>query len=127
MPTTAMAPRTSSTGRSNLLFTSVHQYPGYPGTGTHSTANCHNFPVAPHQPRAAHLAALARSWEAVLTFKPDLVLVSAGFDAYAHDPITEMTLEADDFAELGRWLRQSSFAGRRHAGRRLQRRSATAD
>jgi acetoin utilization deacetylase AcuC-like enzyme len=95
--------------RPNLLFSSVHQYPGYPGTGTESFANCHNFPVAPHSPRTAHLAELARSWEAVLAFKPDLVLVSAGFDAYARDPITEMTLEGDDFAALGRWLRESSL------------------
>jgi acetoin utilization deacetylase AcuC-like enzyme len=92
--------------RPGLLFASVHQYPGYPGTGTASFANCHNFPVAPHTPRPQHLAALARSWEAVLAFNPDLVLVSAGFDAYARDPITAMTLEHDDFAELGRWLRQ---------------------
>jgi len=95
-------------GRANVLFTSVHQYPGYPGTGVRSSANCKNFPVAPHQPRRAHLDALALSWEAVLAFKPDLVLVSAGFDAYVHDPITEMTLETDDFAELGRWLREST-------------------
>lgn len=94
-------------GRPGLLFVSVHQFPGYPGTGTSSTDNCKNFPVAPHSPRAEHMDALARSWEAVLAFKPDLVLVSAGFDAYARDPITEMTLEAPDFAELGRWLRQS--------------------
>jgi len=93
--------------RPNLLFASVHQSPGYPGTGTESFANCHNFPVAPHTPREQHLAALARSWEAVLAFNPDLVLVSAGFDAYARDPITAMTLEHEDFAELGRWLRQS--------------------
>ncbi len=97
-------------GRPELLFVSVHQDPGYPGTGTTSTDNCKNFPVAPHCPREAHLATLARSWEVVLAFKPDLVLVSAGFDAYARDPITEMTLEASDFAELGRWLRQSGRA-----------------
>lgn len=95
--------------RPNLLFVSVHQYPGYPQTGTSSFANCHNFPVKPHTPREQHLADLARSWETVLAFKPDLVLVSAGFDAYARDPITEMTLEGDDFAALGRWLRESSL------------------
>jgi len=94
-------------GRENCFFSSVHQYPGYPGTGTFSHANIVNFPVAPHTPRATHMAALERSWAAVQAFKPDLVLVSAGFDAYARDPITEMTLEADDFAELGRWLGQS--------------------
>ncbi|MCF7689620.1 MAG: histone deacetylase [Cephaloticoccus sp.] len=88
-----------------ILFTSVHQYPGYPGTGTESFDNCRNWPVAPHSPRAVHLAALKESWEAVLAFRPELVLVSAGFDAYAHDPITEMTLEMDDFATLGSWLK----------------------
>jgi acetoin utilization deacetylase AcuC-like enzyme len=96
-------------GKPGVLFASVHQYPGYPGTGTRSTANCRNFPVAPHAPREKHMDALARSWEAVLAFKPDLVLVSAGFDAYEHDPITEMTLASGDFAELGRWLRQSAL------------------
>ena len=96
-------------GRPALFFSSVHQYPGYPGTGTRSSANCRNFPVAPHTARPEHLAALARSWEAVLAFQPDLILVSAGFDAYVGDPITQMTLERSDFAELGRWLQQSSL------------------
>lgn len=96
-------------GRAGTFFASVHQYPGYPGTGTRSSTNCRNFPVAPHTSRAEHLAALTRSWEAVTSFRPDLVLVSAGFDAYVHDPITEMTLELDDFAQLGRWLRDGGF------------------
>lgn len=96
-------------GKPGVFFASVHQYPGYPGTGTRSTVNCRNFPVKPHTPRELHLAELARSWECVLNFKPDLVLVSAGFDAYAGDPITEMTLAREDFAELGRWVRQSGL------------------
>ena len=96
-------------GREGFLFASVHQFPGYPGTGTRSTANCRNWPVAPHTPRAAHMEALARSWDAVVGFRPDLVLVSAGFDAYARDPITAMTLEAEDFSTLGRWLRESGL------------------
>ena len=50
---------------------------------------------------------LRDSWERVLAFNPELVLVSAGFDAYARDPITTMTLESDDFAVLGRWLRSA--------------------
>ena len=63
-----------------------------------------------------HLAALRESFDAVLAFAPDLILVSAGFDAYARDPITSMTLEAEDFAELGRWL----GAGRRPAAAILE-------
>lgn len=94
-------------GGDGILFTSVHQYPGYPGTGTQSFDNCLNWPVAPLSPRKTHMGALKESWEAVLAFDPELVLVSAGFDAYVHDPITEMTLETDDFSTLGAWLNDS--------------------
>lgn len=93
--------------REGLLFSSVHQSPGYPGTGTASFDNCRNWPVSPHTPRGEHMAALRESLDAVLAFAPDLILVSAGFDAYARDPITAMTLETEDFATLGRWLRES--------------------
>lgn len=86
------------------FFASVHQSPGYPGTGLADRGNCRNWPVAPRTPRAAHMAALRESWDAVLAFNPDLILVSAGFDAYAEDPITGMSLEAEDFATLGSWL-----------------------
>ena len=96
-------------GRDGCLFTSVHQYPGYPGTGTTSFANCHNWPVAPRTPRAKHMAALRESLDAVIAFRPGLVLVSAGFDAFVQDPLTAMTLETDDFATLGRWLRATGL------------------
>ena len=42
----------------------------------------------------------------LLEFNPDFLLVSAGFDAYVDDPITEMTLELEDFAHMGNWLSQ---------------------
>ncbi len=96
-------------GRDGVLFTSVHQYPGYPGTGTESFDNCRNWPVAPRTPRARHMAALRESLDAVIAFKPSLILVSAGFDAYAQDPLTAMTLEAEDFATLGQWLRATDL------------------
>ena len=96
-------------GREGLLFTSVHQYPGYPGTGTESFDNCRNWPIAPRTPRNRHMAALRESLDTIIAFRPDLVLVSAGFDAYAQDPLTAMTLETDDFALLGTWLRASGL------------------
>ena len=91
--------------RPEVFFASVHQYPGYPGTGTRDQRpNVRNWPVAPDSPRADHMKALRASLDAVLAFGPDLILVSAGFDAYARDPITSMTLETEDFATLGTWL-----------------------
>jgi acetoin utilization deacetylase AcuC-like enzyme len=95
--------------REGFLFCSVHQFPAYPGTGTRNSSNCRNYPIAPNTPRADHVAELARSWDAIVGYKPDLVLVSAGFDAYVHDPVTTMTLEVEDFAELGRWLHRADF------------------
>lgn len=96
-------------GRSNILFTSVHQHPGYPGTGAKSFDNCANWPVRPRTPRPEHMATLRASLDHILEFAPDLILVSAGFDAYARDPITAMTLEVEDFGTLGRWLRETGL------------------
>jgi acetoin utilization deacetylase AcuC-like enzyme len=95
-------------GREGILFTSVHQFPGYPGTGAENQDNCLNFPVLPDTPSREHMDTLRRSWDAVLAFRPDLILVSAGFDAYVHDPITTMCLERDDFLTLGRWLHDAN-------------------
>lgn len=95
-------------GLSNVFFASVHQYPGYPGTGTQDHGpQIRNWPVPPRTPRVDHMAALRASLDAVVSFAPDLILVSAGFDAYARDPITEMTLLTEDFGTLGRWLRET--------------------
>ena len=92
-----------------IRFASIHQFPGYPGTGTRSFANIHNFPVAPLTPRATHVAEVRRALDGLIEFKPDLLLVSAGFDAYAGDPITEMSLAPEDFATFGQWLRETSI------------------
>ncbi|MDX2225981.1 MAG: histone deacetylase [Verrucomicrobiae bacterium] len=91
-------------GHDKIRFASVHQFPGYPGTGTRSQKNCFNWPVRPMTPHDEHLRDCRTAWEKILEFQPDLILVSAGFDAYVGDPITEMTLERGDFAEIGRWL-----------------------
>ena len=57
----------------------------------------------------------------LLDFKPELFLVSAGFDAYVDDPITQMTLETEDFGTLGRWLADLYDPNRSNSRRRLQR------
>ena len=92
-----------------IAFASIHQFPGYPGTGTRSFDNVGNFPVPPLTPRSAHVAEVRRALDQLVAFKPDLLLVSAGFDAYAGDPITEMTLKREDFATFGGWLRETNI------------------
>jgi len=87
-----------------IRFASIHQFPAYPGTGGKSFANIDNCPVAPFTPRNECVAIAKQSLEKLITFKPDLLLVSAGFDAYARDPLLQMTLEREDFATFGEWL-----------------------
>jgi len=88
-------------------FFSVHQCPAYPFTGVENAGrNCFNYPVAPNAPRPAYRATLARALDDLRSFRPELIAVSAGFDAYAHDPLAEGTLLAEDFHWLGESLRK---------------------
>jgi acetoin utilization deacetylase AcuC-like enzyme len=89
-----------------LAFISIHQYPAYPGTGQENRGgNCFNFPVAPSTPRLQYRAILSEAFAALKNFKPDMVAVSAGFDAYRGDPLAQETLEAEDFRWLGETIR----------------------
>ena len=91
---------------SQIAFASIHQFPGYPGTGTKSFANVTNYPLGPGTPHNHHVEVAKRALDRLIAFKPDLLLVSAGFDAYAGDPLVQMTLEPEDFSTFGEWLRQ---------------------
>src|SRR5436309_9851836 len=87
-----------------IRFASIHQFPAYPGTGAKSFANIDNYPIAPFTPRNECVTIAKQSLENLITFKSDLLLVSAGFDAYTRDPLLQMTLERQDFAAFGEWL-----------------------
>lgn len=90
-----------------VAFFSVHQWPLFPGSGTKNVGdNCFNYPVAPATPRTEYRAVLERALDDLKRFKPELVAVSAGFDAYAHDPLANEKLELDDYYWLGQQLRK---------------------
>jgi len=93
--------------QSGAAFFSIHQYPCYPGTGAANVGNnCFNFPVAPRTPREEYRKILGHALEGVTKFNPDLLAVSAGFDAYARDPLAQETLEAEDYYWLGESIRK---------------------
>ena len=93
--------------REGATFHSVHQSPCYPGTGLSNAGNnCFNFTVAPGTPREQYRAVLNTALEAMMRTRPQLVAVSAGFDAYARDPLAQGTLEAEDFHWLGERMRR---------------------
>jgi acetoin utilization deacetylase AcuC-like enzyme len=90
----------------DCAFFSIHQFPCYPGTGTRNRGNnCFNFPVLPQIARGEYLHVFSSALEQLEAFKPCLVAVSAGFDAYARDPLAQGSLEAEDFYWLGQSLR----------------------
>lgn len=86
----------------SLFLGSIHQSPLYPGTGAASetgVGNIVNAPVPPHAAREAWRAIFAGALTPALeSFRPDLILISAGFDAHRRDPLAHQSLEADDFA-----------------------------
>jgi acetoin utilization deacetylase AcuC-like enzyme len=102
----------------SVLFASVHQSPLYPGTGDPSetgAGNILNATVAPGAPREVWRRAFETLVERIDAFEPDLILLSAGFDAHARDPLSDQALEAADFAWATRAL--TAVADSRCGGR----------
>jgi acetoin utilization deacetylase AcuC-like enzyme len=91
-------------GDPSILFVSLHQWPFYPGSGGPSEQGetLVNLPLAAGSGDAEYFEAWETVERAVTRFEPDLLLVSAGFDAHADDPLANMQLSADGFRELGR-------------------------
>ena len=93
-----------------IRYVSLHQHPWYPGTGMadeRGVGNVFNVPRGPGQPAALYVGDL---WAAVAAassdWTPDLVLVSAGFDAMRGDPLGGFTLEPEHYADLTHRLRE---------------------
>ena len=93
----------------SVRYVSLHQHPWYPGTGMaheRGVGNVFNVPRGPGLPPERYVDDL---WQAVVAatdgWTPDLVLLSAGFDAMAGDPLGGFTLRAEDYADLTLRLR----------------------
>ena len=85
----------------NLFYASTHQYPLYPGTGAASEIGVGNIVNVPLRPMSGssqfRLAMTQRILPALDAFRPELVLVSAGFDAHRSDPLAQLLLEESDY------------------------------
>jgi acetoin utilization deacetylase AcuC-like enzyme len=87
----------------SVLFCSTHQMPLYPGSGAVSEEGEHgtivNAPLKPFADGDAFKEAMrSRILTRLEAFKPDLIVISAGFDAHWRDPLANLMLEAEDFA-----------------------------
>ncbi|MHA3979983.1 histone deacetylase family protein [Halovulum sp. GXIMD14794] len=86
-----------------IFFASTHQSPLYPGTGAaHETGACGNVmnvPLPPGTDGAAFRHVMeTHVLPAVAAFRPQMVFISAGFDAHEADPLANLNLHEDDFA-----------------------------
>jgi acetoin utilization deacetylase AcuC-like enzyme len=109
-----------------VAFLSIHRYGQgfYPGTGAANetgrgkgAGRIFNEPIRFGTPRTDYLARFSSVLETAATLvKPELVLISAGFDAHVKDPIGGLDLEVEDFAEL---TKQILVVARAHAGGRV--------
>jgi acetoin utilization deacetylase AcuC-like enzyme len=105
----------------SLFYGSTHQSPLYPGTGSARERGLHgnvvNVPLAPRSGSEAFRAAWGdRILPDLDRFAPDLVIVSAGFDAHRRDPLAQLELKTEDF----RWITEELLAiADKHAMGRL--------
>ncbi len=98
---------------SNIAYASIHQFPFYPGTGLQTETgdfdNVLNIPVPAQTSRDDYLALFDNKVLPYFrNFNPDIVLVSAGFDAHCQDPLGSLQLESKDFAYLTKQCRTIS-------------------
>jgi acetoin utilization deacetylase AcuC-like enzyme len=103
-----------------LFYASTHQSPLYPGTGAASETGVGNIVNAPLPPLAGsrqfRMAMSQKILPALDAFRPEMVLISAGFDAHRHDPLAQLLLEEADYA----WATEQLLdIARRHAGGRV--------
>ena len=92
-------------GDDSVLAVSLHQWPFYPGSGGPGTSDesTLNVPLPAGSGDAEYAAAFRDLVEpAVAEFGPELVLVSAGFDAHVEDPLAGMAVTEEGFTELAR-------------------------
>ena len=87
-----------------VLYISTHQYPFYPGSGTEQEKgkynNIFNIPLPAGTTSEEYLNAYEYVLKKIDEFKPEFILLSAGFDAHKDDPLAQFQLESKDFYEI---------------------------
>jgi acetoin utilization deacetylase AcuC-like enzyme len=104
----------------SLFYASTHQYPLYPGTGAASETGVGNIVNVPLRPMAGsqefRLGFTRQILPALDAFRPEMLLISAGFDAHRSDPLAQLLLDESDYT----WVTEQLLAvARTHAGDRV--------
>ena len=95
-----------------VLFISTHQYPYYPGSGSEQEKgrfnNIYNIPLPAGTNSEEYFNAFERALKRLREFKPEFVLISAGFDAHKDDPLAQIKLETEDFYNITKRILETS-------------------
>ena len=95
-----------------VLLISTHQYPYYPGTGSEQEKgkfnNILNIPLPAGTSSEEYLNAFDRVLKKLDEFKPEFILISAGFDAHKDDPLAQIKLETEDFYTITKRILETS-------------------
>jgi len=87
-----------------VLYISTHQYPYYPGSGSHNEKgkynNIFNIPLPAGTNSMQYMDAYEHVLKKLKSFKPEFILFSAGFDAHKDDPLAQLQLISEDFYEI---------------------------
>ena len=90
----------------NIFFSSLHQYPYYPGGGTEHEKGDHNNALNIPLPAGTNSKQYFDAYEHMLKrlkeFRPEFILMSAGYDAHRLDPLCQLNLESKDYYEITR-------------------------
>ena len=96
----------------NVLFISTHQYPYYPGSGSEQEKgkfnNIYNIPLPAGTNSEEYLNAFEFALKKLKEFKPEFVLISAGFDSHVKDPLAQFKLETEDFYIITKRILETS-------------------
>ena len=96
----------------NVLLVSTHQYPYYPGTGSEKEKgkfnNIFNIPLPAGTSSNEYFYAFEFALKKLKEFKPEFVLISAGFDAHASDPLAQLKLQTEDFYKITKRILETS-------------------
>ena len=96
----------------NVLFISTHQYPYYPGSGSEKENgkfnNIYNIPLPAGTNSEEYLNAFEFALKRLKEFKPEFVLISAGFDSHIKDPLAQFKLETEDFYIITKRILETS-------------------
>lgn len=92
-------------GIDELIYCSLHQYPLYPQTGYNSVKNCYNYPLPAETGFTLYKKFLKEAILKIISFHPNIVGVSLGFDTYINDPLAMLKLEIDDYQKIGSMIK----------------------